>query len=58
MVKMLLIFIGEHRLKRSSMQVEVEHIRGKKSRGGKRTDKQLVDAASTLDADWRGRGGS
>ncbi len=34
---------------------EVEYIRGKTSRGGKRTDKQLVDGALTLDANgWRG----
>ncbi len=35
MVKMLLIFISENRLKRSSVQVEVEHIRGSKRRTGK-----------------------
>src|SRR5438128_2296009 len=55
---LLPIFISENRLKRSSMQVEVEHIRGKKSRGGKRTDKQLIDGAVTLDANFGGRGGS
>ena len=48
---LLPIFISEDRLKRSSMQVEIEYLRGKKRRGGKRADKQLVDYAIPLDAD-------
>ena len=39
------------------MQVEVKHIRGSKRRGGKRADKQFVDAAVSLDANFWGRGG-
>jgi hypothetical protein len=43
---LLHIFRGSHRLKRAAMQVEIEHIPGKKSRGGKRADKQLVDGCA------------
>src|SRR5258706_6574303 len=57
MVKMLLIFVGEHRFKRSPVQVEVEHIRGGKSWRGKGADKQFVNGAVPLDADYGRRGG-
>ena len=57
-VRVLLhIFIGEHRLKRAAMQVQIKHIRAGKSRRGKRADKQLVDGAVALDANFEGRGG-
>ena len=54
---LLVVFIRQHRLKRATMQVEVKHIRGSKCRGGKRADKQFVDAAVSLDANFWGRGG-
>src|SRR4051794_38373331 len=54
---LLVIFISQNFLKRSSMQVEIQHIRGQKSRRGKRTDKQLVDHPVTLDTHRGGRGG-
>src|SRR3981081_849013 len=38
------------------MQVEVKHIRGGKRRGGKGTDKQLVDGAIPLDTNGGVRG--
>ncbi len=41
------------------MQVEIKDIRGGKCRGGKGTNKQLVDSAISFDTDYgrRGRGG-
>ena len=53
---LLPIFIGQDCLKRSSMQVEVKHIRGGKRRRGKGADKQFIDHAITLDADFGRRG--
>jgi len=55
---LLQIFVGEDRLKRASVQVEVEHIRAGKRKPGKGAHKQLVDHAIPLDADgWGRRGG-
>ena len=54
---LLQIFVGEDRLKRASVQVEVEHIRAGKRKPGKGAHKQLVDHAIPLDADGWGRGG-
>src|SRR5260370_871871 len=50
--------IGEHRFKRPSMQIQIKHIRGSESWRRKGTDKQFVDGAVTLDANFGGRGGA
>ncbi len=51
------VFIGQHRLKRAAMQVEVKHIRGSKHRGGKRAHNQFVNGAVSLNADGGRRAG-
>ena len=51
------VFIGQHRLKRAAMQVEVKHIRGSKRRGGKSAHKQFVNGAVSLNADGGRRAG-
>jgi hypothetical protein len=53
---LLPIFIGQDGLKRSPVEVEVEHIRGGKRGRGKSADKQFIDHAITLDADLGRRG--
>ena len=52
---LLNVFIGQHRLKRSTMQVQIEHIRGRKRQGGKVTSKQLVDHPVALRTNSGGR---
>lgn len=54
---LLIVFIGQHGLKRATVQIQIQHIRGSKRWGGKRTDKELVNGAVSLDADCGRRGG-
>ncbi len=54
---LLHIFISKHHFKRAAMQIQIQHIRGSKSGRGKGADKQLVDGAVPLDADFWRRGG-
>ncbi|EFH85162.1 hypothetical protein [Ktedonobacter racemifer] len=38
---LLFIFIGQHRLKRATMQIQVKGVRSRKRRGGKGTHKEF-----------------
>src|SRR5215472_8786688 len=49
------VFIGQHLLKRPTVQVQIEHIRGCKRQGGKGTDEQLVDHPVALGTNSGGR---
>jgi len=56
---LLIVFVGQHSLKRAAMQIEVKHIRGCKRGRRKGADKQLVDGTISFDANggsrFRGR---
>jgi hypothetical protein len=55
---LFLIFIGQHRLERATMQIEIEHIRRRKRWGGQGREELLVDGPFTHFANGRARGAS
>jgi hypothetical protein len=52
---LLIVFVCQRGLKRAAIQVEIQHIRGRKRGKRKSADKEFVDGPIPLDANGRGR---
>lgn len=55
---LLLVFVGQHGFKRATMQVEIQHIRGRQRWGEEGADEKFLDHAVSLNADCGRRASS